>query len=988
MNNEEKNENIEAQASSKKVSKKPLKNLLKNKYLWFTLAAIGISGTYIAIDVMKDKEETIIKNANKEELLSGVVNYVDSMNSLTIKTEIDMFVKHSQNNVTKPYMIGQAVTFDVLNKEEPMIHGDGKTVFQANGKRDTKIYERYETIGAEKTSALENREDLIWIKKEYQNQPNIVNGLEVFKLIKENEESFEIKKLFKIDGRQCYMLEGELQYADLLPYLTDMVCFENGDNLLEKITRNGFYGFVQVYINVDTGLPERLYIDFSETGRAFAEVDGGNEGWSAQIGSFYFKLDFKNHNKIENIEVDLSVKENAIDEMIFWERLKNNDLTYEELIFYQMLFNYNLSEFDFYMQKLGVTEEEYNTFLALFNFDVYGNSSFPMLTQIQFDYLKELFSVNLGFEYYHKLLGITQSEYEYYLKFFSQVKEYGNYHLFEGISQPQFEYYQQILNLSTGSYETYEHIMQHVQSTYQYKIPDIKESEFEYILNLFSQNHDYEYFKQKFNWTENEYKYMQQVYEFLTKYYYNITQHNVNITSKYDCFKVLSYITQNYNVNTDFFSYNQNEFIYYITLFDYVGTYDNYGDYVINNIYKSNEYEYFINNYVVNNMNQAQFKYYYELILLTNNNAAAYKNIIEFISSNYDYKFKEMNQKEFEYFLNFFSKNNISYDICKNEFNWTQKEYDFYKAMYELIIKNQESVLNNNVNYKTEYEYYQAIIESMKDYYIYMDDFKYNQIEFEYYVAMFKYNPTYQDYKNYVTSIDYATATHDYYKTVYNIISKTNNNFTSFEEFYEYVQTIDYNTFVQEFKIASFANIYDNNVEDEKELNSGVNQDTELSNNWYSYSFKYNNYVIGLPVSYNEFLNATGFSLNNSDSNSNVSAGNSVTKTLYKNGTSDSISIVISNESKMDINVKNCNITSISISQTLKEEERNKFILPSGVTLGMSLEEVTAKYGEPFNKQTNGGLTNITYRSNGKNETMKMIFSNNKLTKVTFNLTK
>ena len=54
----------------------------------------------------------------------------------------------------------------------------------------------------------------------------------------------------------------------------------------------------------------------------------------------------------------------------------------------------------------------------------------------------------------------------------------------------------------------------------------------------------------------------------------------------------------------------------------------------------------------------------------------------------------------------------------------------------------------------------------------------------------------------------------------------------------------------------------------------------------------------------------------------------------------------------------------------------------------MSENDIIDKYGDPYNKVSNGGLVNLTYRSSGKNETMKMVFSNNKLTKVTFTLNK
>ena len=473
-------------------------NLLKNKYFWFGLAIAGFSGGYIVHDIIQKSHEVSIKEADKESLLKDVVNYASNMQSISINTEIDMYIKKTEGTVTTPYMLGQAVNFDIKDGEPYMIYSDGNIVHQFNGPRVARIYERYEEITGKDVTAYDNREDLTWVLKKYDKEKNIVDSLEVFNLIQEKQEDFDITGIFKVRGQTCYVLEGELQYADLLPCLKDMVCFNNGDKILESITRNGFYGFVTLYINTQTGEPERLFIDFSETARAFAEVDGGNEGWEASVGNFYFKLDYTNYNSVDEINIDLSVKENAIDEMIFWERLKNGDLTYEELIFYMMYLGYTKEDFDFYMNKLGVTGSEYERLLSLFNFDAKGNPVFPLLTPEQFNYLKELFGQGFDYEYYYKLLGISETEYQYYLQFFAQFQEYGNYTFGVTLTPEQYTYYDNLMKLSNNNKALYNQVVNLLKNNYKSKPTILSQKDFEYYLKLFEEGkYDYQYFKQK-----------------------------------------------------------------------------------------------------------------------------------------------------------------------------------------------------------------------------------------------------------------------------------------------------------------------------------------------------------------------------------------------------------------------------------------------------------------------------------------------------------
>lgn len=790
-------------------------NLLKNKYFWFGLAIAGFSGGYIVHDVIQKSHEVSVKEADKESLLKDVANYASNMQSISINTEIDMYIKKTEGTVTTPYMLGQAVNFYIKDGEPYMIYSDGNIVHQFNGPRVARIYERYEEITGKDVTAYDNREDLTWVLKKYDKEKNIVDSLEVFNLIQEKQEDFDITGIFKVRGQTCYVLEGELQYADLLPYLKDMVCFNNGDKILESITRNGFYGFVTLYINAQTGEPERLFIDFSETARAFAEVDGGNEGWEASVGSFYFKLDYTNYNSVDEIDIDLSVKENAIDEMIFWERLKNGDLTYEELVYYMLILGYTKEDFDFYMNKMGITGAEYDKLLALFNFDANGNPVFPILTPEQYNYLKELFGQGFDYEYYQKLLGISQSEYEYYLQFFAQIKDYGDYLL------------------------------------------------------------------------------------------------GVTLTKE-------------------------------------------------------------------------QYTYYYNLIKLSDNNKAMYNKIVQFLQNNYKNIPNTLNQTDFEYYLKLFQSGKYDYKYFKQQFGWSQKDYNYYKAMYELILTYQANVKNGNAEYTNAYEYYKALINNMANYHLYINDFKYDQLEFQYYLSTFKYSTNYKEYKDYVLDDSYEGSQYTYYKNVYDIINNHNNQFTSFEDFYKYVSNISYDTFVKEFHLNTYIASYDEKVGEDAEINSGVTDNGELSNKWYSYSFKYKDSVIGLPVLYKDFSSATGFNLSDSDSSATISINRTTSKDLYKDGSGNAISVVLANKTGGNASIKDCKVISITISQSLSKDILNNITLPSGIKIGDKKEKIDSLYGEPFSIRTDKGLVNYIYRSSGRNETMKLTFSNNKLTKVTF----
>lgn len=796
------------------IKKKKLPAFLKNKYFWVGATVVAASGAYIAYDTISKLQATNANDVNKDDLLAGTVDYINKMKSISVTSEIDMFTKVTKGEVTTPYMLGQAVTFDVNTEDQNMIHSDGKIVWQNNGSRTSRRYERYEEIGSENTIAYDNREDLVWVLKNYENQSNIKDSLQIFDMLNTHKDDFKLTNIFKVRGKECYVLEAEVLYKDLLPYLKDMVCFPQGDEMLDTITRNGFYGFVTVYVNASTGEPERLYIDFSEVARAFADVDGKEEGWEAAISTFYFQLDFENYNAVDTIEVDLSVKENAIDEMIFWERLRNGDMTYEEMIFYMMLLGYNKTDFDYFMEKLGITGEEYDRLLTLFNFDASGNPIFPTLTKEQYDYLKKLFSTDLGYEYYFQLLGITEAEYKYYLQFFASISDYGDYTFSTTMTQSEYDYYNILMKLSNSNKKYYDQVMNFIKANYEDVYDTLTQSTFEQYLKLFSESHDYNFFKQKFN--------------------------------------------------------------------------------------------------------------------------------------------------------------------------WTKEEYEYYKNIFNLIISNQAMIKSSNSGYTNEYEYYLNLISNMEDYYLYIDKYKYDQIEFQYYLSLFNCTLNYKDYKEYIASDSYDNSIYAHYKAIYDIIGNHTNQFTSFEDFYNYVASIDYETFIKEFNLNTYVSSYDDKVGEDAVADSGIHEGGTLSDKWYSYSFKYDGTVIGLPLKYSDFKSTTGFSLNDADGAKTLKNNATTNKTLYKNGSADSISVILSNTIGGPAEMDDCKITSITLSQTMSSKELSKVTLPFGVKIGDSLDSVKNAYGAPYSENISGGLTNYIYRSNGRNETMKLVFSNNKLTKVTF----
>lgn len=784
-----------------------IRKFLCSKYFIIAVMVILISAAFIIFDLYRRGKTETPEKLDKDKLLSEAAEYMDKMESIHVDSEVDIFVKQTQGTVTKPYMAGQSVAFDVCKKDLFMIHSDGNVVFQDEGERDSRRYERYETIGDEITDAFDNKNDLIWSKKQYYSQPTIADSMGLFRLINDHHEDFDATRLFKVNGRQCYQIEGELQYADMLPYLKAIACENEADLFLGRITRNGFYAFVNVYIDCETHLPARLYIDFSEVARAFAKKDGADEGFEAQIGAFHFKMDYSEYNSIDKIDIDLSVKENAIDELMFWERLRNGDLTYEEFIFYANLFHITQSDFDFYMKKMGCSQSEIDVLRQLFNFDKNGKPRLPKLSETEFKYMRNMFRTDKGWDFYKKALGLTKEQYKYYLNFFANIKKYGTFKMFDKMTKSQYSYYKNLLK---------------------------------------------------------------------------------------------------------------------------------FGGYKYSN----------------------------------------YKNTTGLLGANKNTSLGKVNKNRFDSFMKGF-KAGKGYKYFKDKYKWTREEYNSYRRIYDFIKQNYNEIKKNNPDIDSWYDVYEMIVKMMKDYNKNIGDFNYSYSEFLYYTALTQNTDDYVSYKAWVDSQNYANGTLEYLKSLYTTISKHSKRFKTFQEFYDYAVKTEYQTFVQEFNLDTYMSDYDEKIGEDAEDHGGVS-DGDLSDKWYSYSFKYGSKVIGLPVVYKDLANATGFKLGGTESSGKVSPGATLSRTLY-NG-SDTIIVLLCNNTVRSVKTTECSITSISLSDSLSKKTQGKITLPAGIKIGSSKSDVEKKYGKPYS--SSGG--SAVYRSNARNQNMKLTYDGGKLSKVTF----
>lgn len=790
-----------------KVFWKKIRRFLGSKYFIVAISVILISAAFIVFDIYRRGKTQTPEKLDKDQLLAESADYMEKMESIHVDTEVDIFIKHTQGTVTRPYMAGQSVEFTVCRKDPFMIHSDGNVVFQDEGERNSRIYERYETIGEEITDAFDNKNDLIWSKKQYYSQPTIADSMGLFRLISDRCSDFDATRLFKVNGRQCYQIEGELQYADMLPYLKAIACTNEADLFLDRITRNGFYAFVNIYIDCETHLPARVFIDFSETARAFAEKDGKNEGFEAQIGAFHFKMDYSEYNSIDKIDIDLSVKENAIDELMFWERLRNGDLTYEEFVFYTNLFHITQADFDFYMKKMGCSKSEIDVLRQLFNFDKNGLPRLPKLSETEFRYMQNMFRTDKGWDFYQKVFGLSKDQYKYYLNFFANIKKYGTFKMFDKMTKSQYGYYKNLLKF--GGY-------------------------------------------------------------------------------KYS----------NYKVTTGLLGANRNT---------------NLG---------------------------------------------------------------KVSQKKFDSFMDAF-KAGRGYKYFKDKYKWSREEYNSYKRIYDFIKQNYNEIRKNNPDIKNWYDVYEMIVKMMKDYNKNINDFNYTYSEFLYYSALTQKTDDYVSYKAWVDSQNYANGTLEYLKSLYTTISKHSKRFKTFQEFYNYAVNTEYQTFIQEFNLDTYVSDYDEKVGEDAEDHGGVT-DGELSDKWYSYSFKYGSKIIGLPVVYRDLARATGFKLGGTDASGDVSPGATLSRTLYNGG--DTITVLFANNTGRAVDIASCSITSISLSSSLSKGIQNKITLPSGIKLGSLKSTVESKYGNPCSRSSGSSI----YRSNAKNQNMKLTFDGNKLSKVTF----
>ncbi len=468
---------------------------------------------------------------------------------------------------------------------------------------------------------------------------------------------------------------------------------------------------------------------------------------------------------------------------------------------------------------------------------------------------------------------------------------------------------------------------------------------------------------------------------FIKSNYNTFITYNPDFHSEYHVYTAMIYLLNNYTNYGKDFDYTQSEFLYYTAMINHTGNNASYIDYLLgkieNNTISGNS---FLNNYAMNNMTQAQYDYYYILTQLAGKDAIIRNDLMGFISGFASYNYQPLSKNTFDkYFSEFQSGKGQSY-FC-DKYGWNQKEYNYYKKMFSMIIKNQNNISNSG-NYTSSYEYYKDLLDAMSGYQLYQKDFQYSKIEFDYYISLYQSVSGYMSYKDYVANSDYSTSTYEFYSSIYNTNIKLQEKFKTFEEFFAYVNSVGYEAMLIEFELDSYVAAYDDKVGEDAEDASGINKG-ELSNKWYSYSFSYKDDILGIPFAVNHLLEKSGFQCNQKDMP--IAEGKEINITLIKG--KSIINAVVKNNKNKEIPVKECDVISISISQNMSEEDLKDFEFPAGIKIGDKKDKIENVYGAPYDQNSSKGLTHFYYRSSKKNETMKMIFSNNVLTKITLSKT-
>lgn len=502
---------------------------------------------------------------------------------------------------------------------------------------------------------------------------------------------------------------------------------------------------------------------------------------------------------------------------------------------------------------------------------------------------------------------------------------------------------------------------------------------------------DFEYYAKQLGLTQEQYEYLKSIFNFDA---YGKPQFPSFTEAQFETFKQAFAAGYDYNYFYETFGWTEAEYNYYKAFFT---TFTDYGAYAI-----------------FQTMTEQEFVYYYNLIQLSGNTEYSYQKLMNFITSVYTYNPVLLTQVDFEYIQSLFTTDQ-GYQYYKDLMGWTQGEYNFYKTLFTFIQANANVYTNSNV-YQNSYQYYCALITAINNYSQYTSTFKFTVSEYNYYSTIFNYVSTYSDYQMYISDyesyINYvsgnnnggsyngnsstqyngngntsyntfastSSATYNYYRRLYEQIGGTNSQYKTFKEFIQYITTHGANPVVNNQIVSVYVPDYDGKLGEDRIGSGGISSNGQLSDKWYSFSMKYNDYIISLPCSYSELVGVIGYQLRDADASKILSAGDTINKNLFKDG--KSIAVVLKNKTNSEKSLADCTVCSITINKDISDSA--KFEFPDGVKIGDSYSEVESKYGEASNEAKTSNTTTYTYNSSVRNENMKIAVKDGKVIKITY----
>ena len=181
-------------------------------------------------------------------------------------------------------------------------------------------------------------------------------------------------------------------------------------------------------------------------------------------------------------------------------------------------------------------------------------------------------------------------------------------------------------------------------------------------------------------------------------------------------------------------------------------------------------------------------------------------------------------------------------------------------------------------------------------------------------------------------------------------------------------------------------------TENKQEINyTKTVTDKPVSNNWKDYQFGINGKTLTLPCSYRELKDVIGFHMKSSDEKSYTDPLMRDTINLYEtiNGKEEHAAYIdIKNRSEEDGLNANLDVTRISQTSLLKDENETLLIFPGNLKVGMtySKEDAIKQFGEPttireynFSGSTTIGLEYIEDENNSTINYYKIEIINGKI---------